>query len=216
MRWFSSKLLILLIGFAIIQSPVVVEAKQVFTFQKVRDGQYRMYVNGIKSKWLDFRKNTIISAGISCRSMKEKFGVADACNPSKQVFNRDLQNNAYLGQDSKNRDSILFDFSNEFALGMTRASNSPDRIPRPVFDFQRVTDRSFDLYINGIKSRSFDLAAVESSTFTVSKSDLRRVFGITGNLDRVVDREFGNNWSKVGGNYQISASRARMGQFDDT
>ncbi|MEZ5824060.1 MAG: hypothetical protein R3C97_04770 [Geminicoccaceae bacterium] len=208
-----------MIPLAIAQLPGAVEAKQIFDFREVREGQYRLYVNGQKSHWFDFRKNDTISARISCNTMRTRYGVKNACDPKAQVFNRELQNNAYIGTDpKKKKDFIFFDVNYQYVLGIKKPYNAPDLIPRPVFDFQRVFDRTFDLYVNGIMSRRFDLSKIEGTKFKITKDDLRSIFGLSGNLERIVDREFGNNWRRINGGsaFEIDVSRARMHQFDDT
>ena len=175
-----------------------------FTFRRLGGLQYDMLVNGVQFRRIDFRENPLAEFDISQRSLADA-GVTDS------IFaraNRDLQNNVF-GTSTGLRVSL----SRGFIEG---SFNNPPRVPRAAFDFQRVRENKFQLYVNGHKSLYIDLSEKERDNIFISKVSLRR-FGVTDeSMMRLLDREFGNTQSMTEEGFTIDLSRDRAKSTGDT
>ena len=210
----ASRYLALFVAVIVWQSPEAAHAAKVFGFSRVSEDVYYLTVNSRQARLLDFTSGAdVVQTSISCKTLRTRFDVAGACDDIANQWNRDLQNNAFRDETHLN-----FEFARDFVDGAIRPSYTPGA-PRPVFDFRRVFDRQFDLYINDIYSRTFDMMAQDSTTFQVTLDDLRSQFGLGDrDLFRLIDREFGNEWTSIdnGNAFEIDVTRFRMAQSGDT
>ena len=210
----ASRYLALVVAMIAWQMPGAAQAAKVFGFSEVSDGVYYLTVNSRQARLLDFTGGAdVVQTSISCNTLRNRFGVPGACDEIANQWNRDLQNNAFRDETHLN-----FEFARDFVDGAIRPSYTPGA-PRPTFDFRRVFDRKFDLYINDIYSRTFDMMAQDSTSFQITLDELRNQFGLGDrDLFRLIDREFGNEWTAIddGNAFEIDVTRFRMAQSGDT
>ena len=192
----------------------------VFSFERVGGGDSRVYRFLIDGQNIfgdiDFDGNEFQRFSISERSLR-RLGVTG--DLAAQI-NRDLQNAGYLrdgpfdpGEEVVNSffdgPKAVFDLTEEFVAGTVDGVEEEglDFLPvdRPIFDFRRIEDEKFDVFVNGFEDgRVIDFgperrrnAAGEENPFryVISRRSLNERFEVD-NPEHILYREFADGWTE--------------------
>ena len=144
--------------------------RAVFDFQQVRRNQFRLYINGNASLWINLNKVSSKTIFISKKSLRS-FGISDS--DMMAVLDRHFGNNQSMTSDGFN----IF-------LTRDRAKGSGDTL----FYFQQERPNGFRFFINGREAGWLNLRDFAGDpVFTISKTSLAARFGLVGSVADVIE-----------------------------